>query len=103
MIEVRQSSQGDPIEFEVIVHTDGTSTRHWVTVSRADCDRLGGGSCSQKRSVEAAFRFLLEREPKEAVLRRFNISDIQRYFPEFTEQLPKYLPGTEDRGEDRHL
>jgi len=100
LIQIRQSGRSDPLEFEVIVHTDGTSTRHWVTISGADCDRLAGGSCSPERCVEAAFQFLLEREPKEAILRRFNVNDIQRYFPEFEGQLPQYLSGIQDHEGD---
>jgi hypothetical protein len=41
--------------------------------------------------VEAAFRFLLDREPKEAILSRFDITVISRYFPEFERELPGYL------------
>ena len=37
------------------------------------------------------FRFLLDREPKEAILARFDISVIGRYFPEFGAELPAYL------------
>ena len=33
--------------------------------------------------VERCFAFLLEREPKESILRRFDVSVIARYFPEF--------------------
>ena len=39
----------------------------------------------------AAFRFLLDREPKESILRRFDVAVISRYFPEFERELPRYL------------
>lgn len=97
VIEVRQSTQADPIEFEVIVDSSGTSTRHRVTLSRSDCERLGGGAHPPADCVEAAFLFLLDREPKESILRRFNISDIGRYFPDFDERLPHYLSRVADR------
>ena len=42
-------------------------------------------------SLEAAFRFLLDREPKEAILGRFDVTVISRYFPEFERELPHYL------------
>jgi hypothetical protein len=44
-----------------------------------------------ERCVEAAFRFLLDREPKESVLSRFDVTVISRYFPEFGRELPRYL------------
>jgi hypothetical protein len=41
--------------------------------------------------VRAAFAFLLDREPKEAILARFDVAVIARYFPEFERELPRYL------------
>jgi hypothetical protein len=41
--------------------------------------------------VEAAFRFLLDREPNESILSRFDVTVISRYFPEFERELPRYL------------
>jgi hypothetical protein len=43
------------------------------------------------RCLEAAFRFLLDREPKESILGRFEVTVISRYFPEFERELPRYL------------
>jgi hypothetical protein len=90
VIEVRQCNEGEPIEFDVIVDEGGTSTRHRVTMSRADCDRLSGKH-SPSACLEAAFRFLLDREPKESILRKFDVSDINGYFPDFEKELPSYL------------
>ena len=36
-------------------------------------------------------RFLLDREPKESILGRFDVTVISRYFPEFERELPHYL------------
>jgi hypothetical protein len=44
-----------------------------------------------ERCLEAAFRFLLDREPKESILSRFDVTVISRYFPEFERELPRYL------------
>ena len=90
MIDVRQTGKGDPLEFEVTVREGGGETRHRVTASRKYCDRLGGDA-PEDRLIEAAFRFLLDREPKEAILSRFDISVVARYFPEFEARLPDYL------------
>jgi hypothetical protein len=91
MIEVRRSGEGDPLAFDVIVREGEGETRHQVTMSRATCDRLTAGACTPERCIEAAFRFLLEREPKESILRRFDVTVISRYFPEFERELPRYL------------
>jgi hypothetical protein len=76
--------------FAVVVRDRAGETRHEVTLKPADLARLGGGA-GGAALVEAAFAFLLEREPKEAILRRFDLSVISRYFPEFERELPRYL------------
>lgn len=91
MIQVRCIADGDPRSFEVVVHDASSETSHQVTMSRQMHERLALASGTPERCVEAAFRFLLEREPKESILRRFDISEIPRYFPEFERQLPRYL------------
>jgi hypothetical protein len=42
-------------------------------------------------AVEAAMRFLIDREPKEAILSAFDIRVIRRYFTEFDDAFPGYL------------
>ena len=65
--------------------------RHHVTMARDTCERLTMGTHTPERCIEAAFRFLLDREPKESILRRFDITAISRYFTEFERALPGYL------------
>ena len=66
-----------------LLGADGTSTEHDVTVSRADWERFGAGYRTPEALVEASFRFLLEREPKEQILATFDLGQITRYFPSF--------------------
>jgi hypothetical protein len=91
LIEVRRTSEGDPLEFEVAIREGEGETRHQVTMSRATCERLTSGKHTPERCVEAALRFLLDREPKESILARFDVTVISRYFPEFERELPHYL------------
>ena len=91
MIEVRRTDQADPLEFEVVVREGKGETRHQVTMAQATCNRLCAGKHTPERCLEAAFRFLLDREPKESILRRFDVTVISRYFPEFERELPRYL------------
>jgi hypothetical protein len=83
MIEVRRVAEGDPMDFEVVIREGEGETRHHVTMSRQMCDRLAAGEHTPERCLEAAFRFLLDREPKESILGRFDATVISRYFPEF--------------------
>jgi hypothetical protein len=69
--------------FRVRVDEVASSTEHEVAVSAADLERLGAGYPSPEAFVRACFDFLLEREPKESILRSFDVTVIGRYFPEF--------------------
>src|SRR5690348_10693136 len=91
MIEVRQTGHSDPLTFDVVIRDSGNETRHQVTMSAGDCDRLTNGSCPPERCIEAAFRFLLDREPKEAILSRFDVTVISHYFLDFETKLPGYI------------
>jgi hypothetical protein len=52
---------------------------------------LPPGATDPERLVQASFEFLLEREPKEAILRQFELADIGRYFPEYERVIPRRL------------
>jgi hypothetical protein len=90
-VRARQTGNDDPLEFDVEVRETGSRTQHRVTASRATVDRLAGGR-SPEGFIEAAFAFLLEREPKESILRSFDVAVIGRYFPEFEREIGRYLP-----------
>jgi hypothetical protein len=91
MIDVHRVSAADPLAFDVTVREEGGETRHRVTLSQEDYRRLTAGRGTLEECVEAAFRFLLDREPKESILPRFDLVVIARYFPEFERALPGYL------------
>jgi len=91
MINVKRLSQGDPFKFEVFVSEGTDETHHQVTMTQATYDQLTAGRHAPERCLEAAFRFLLDREPKESILARFDVSIIPRYFPEFEKELPRYF------------
>jgi len=83
-ITVRPLGEG---RFRVTVTEGATKTEHEVTVRAEELERLGGGYGSADEFVRACFAFLLEREPKEQILRTFDVSVIGRYFPEFEERI----------------
>jgi hypothetical protein len=91
MIQVRRTGEGDPLEFEVVVREGKGETRHHVTMTRECGERLTAGKHTPERSLEAAFRFLLDREPKESILSHFDVTVISRYFPGLERELPRYL------------
>ncbi len=80
-IQVRHE-RGDIYRVEV---SEGSETSsHRVTVPPDELQRYGGGAEAEELLV-ASFRFLLEREPSSAILSRFELSTIERYFPEYPE------------------
>jgi hypothetical protein len=91
MIEVTQTRQAHPFEFEVVVRDESGETRHDVTMAEETYVSLAGEHDVPERVIEAAFRFLLDREPRESILSRFDVTVISRYFPEFERELPRYL------------
>ncbi len=67
----------------VRVHDGGSTTEHTVTVASADLARLAPGASDPVDLVRRSFEFLLEREPKESILRTFDLTVIGRYFPDY--------------------
>jgi hypothetical protein len=91
MIHVQRTAERASPTFEVIVREGSSETHHHVTMSQEMCERLTAGKHTPERCLEAAFRFLLDREPKESILRRFDVTAISRYFPEFERETPRYF------------
>jgi hypothetical protein len=89
-VVVRQTGSGDPMEFEVEVRESCGQTRHRVTMAQATFAKLAGSS-SPQAVIRAAFDFLLDRETKESILSRFDVTVIARYFPEFEREIGRYL------------
>ena len=88
MVEVRCKADGEGWICQVRVDHAGERSVHTVAVSAADLDRWAGGK--EQRDVEdlvsRSFAFLLDREPPGSILRRFDLSVIDRYFPEYDGQ-----------------
>lgn len=90
-IEVKTSEHDDRYEFQVTVRERRSETHHRVTLRKADYERLAGGKATPEALVRESFRFLLERESKESILRSFNLTVIGRYFPEYEREIAKRL------------
>ncbi len=77
-------------DYSVIITEAASSSTHQVTATAAEVERLGGGVPAEEL-ISASFRFLLDREPKESILPRFELGVIQRYFPEYPSRIGDYL------------
>ena len=90
-IEVSTTEGDDQYEFVVTVAEGRGETRHQVTLQKSDYQDLVGGRASPQALVEESFRFLLEREPKESILRSFDLMVIGHYFPQYRRDIVKRL------------
>jgi hypothetical protein len=88
-IDVQRKKGDGPVTFKVTVREDDGVSHHEVTMASDVFTKRSDKAPEQV--IDAAFRFLLDREAKESILARFDLATIQRYFPEFERTLPDYL------------
>ena len=89
MDDIDVTARGDGT-YQVTVTDHVSSSTHVVTVQPEDASILGAGA-SGEELVEASFRFLLDREPRESIMSRFDLAVIVRYFPEYPDRIGDYL------------
>ena len=82
MIEIKKINNNT---FEVHVSTQQGDTSHEVSVSDECWQDLTGDKISKEDLVKKSFDFLLERESNQSILKSFDLMDINKYFPEFSE------------------
>jgi len=89
MNRVTVSHAGDE-RLAVIIEENGSESRHEVTATAAQVDRIAAGR-DPADLVEASIRFLLDRESKESIMARFDLDTISRFFPEYETTIAEYL------------
>lgn len=83
--------QKDTNIFEITIKDKISQSKHIVTLKEPLYQSLTKGTISKEECLKASFRFLLEREPKEAILNQFDISVISHYFPEYRDEIKNYF------------
>jgi hypothetical protein len=86
-IEVSETS---PNSFSVTVHAAQITT-HQVSVNPGYARQLLSTQHTLTELVVASFNFLLDRESNSSILRSFDLSVIERYFPEYPKAISRYL------------
>ena len=86
MVEIEKRSQN---EFAVVVEGKGGKTQHIVSLDDDYYHLLTQGRIGKEELIRKSFQFLLEREPKESILAKFNLKLIKSYFPEFEKEIAK--------------
>jgi hypothetical protein len=84
MIDLRLEAEGpDGWAYLVRVAEGAGQTEHRVRLAEPDYQRLTAGKISPDVLLQWTFEFLLAREPKESILRQFDLAVVSRYFPDF--------------------
>lgn len=90
-IKVKQISDEPSYRFEVVVgEGEGDVSEHSVTMGRDFYEGLRT-EAGPEEVIEESFRFLLSKEPKEMIMREFDVVVISNYFPEYEKKLEKRL------------
>lgn len=89
---VRCDAQDGGWRCHVVLRSDAVETEHEVLVDRAMLDDLAPGATPEALVTES-FRFLLEREPPESILRSFELPIIGRYFGGYADEMRRRLAG----------
>jgi hypothetical protein len=94
MVKVEVQVAGTGWKCRVAVDNRGEHTEHSVMVSQDELKRWGRGTAKDDvvDLVRRSFDFLLEREPPSSILRTFDLSVIERYFPEYGRVIKKEKP-----------
>jgi hypothetical protein len=90
-IQVQVREEGNQYTAAVTVDEGGSSTSHTVEFSKSYYEKLTSGDHPPEVLVERSFEFLLDREPKESIMRKFNLTVINRYFGEYESTIPNML------------
>ena len=77
-------------KFEITVNKK-LITKHTVILTDKYYDILTKKKISKKKLVEYSFQFLLDREPNTSILSFFELNIISKYFPEYENQIKKFL------------
>ena len=91
-VDVACAPDGDAWACSVRVREDQDATEHEVAIRPADAIAHVVKSVDDaERLVRETLTFLLEREPKESILRAFDLSVVGRYFPEYDREIRRRL------------
>jgi hypothetical protein len=73
--------------FTVVIGAGDNLTKHTVELQKEYYEKLTRGEILPEELINRSFEFLLEREPKESILREFNLQLITKYFPEYEKEI----------------
>ncbi|MAF99394.1 MAG: hypothetical protein CMH61_02170 [Nanoarchaeota archaeon] len=73
--------------YEVIVQEQ----KFMVILDEGTYQELTKEKYSVNELIRGTFRFLVDREPLEQVMRKFNVRMVSSFFPEFPDKIEEYM------------
>ena len=77
------SKEGDVYHLQVELAAGEKRRMYDVTVQEEYFQKLAHGDMTPEQLVKKSFVYLLSKEPSSAILRTFDLSVIQQYFPDY--------------------
>ena len=96
----KQSPTDEGWQFTVWLGEEEERSEHIVVLDRDYWQKLTKGVGAPADLIKKSFEFLLSREPKESILKSFDLRVIKKYFPEYEKEIiPKepYLVAREKK------
>lgn len=86
-IYIKEQQETDSGWIFIVELADGKEDKmtYEVTLYEDDWHEMTGGGMEAEILIMKSFEFLLEHEPKESILRKFNLTVINDYFPEYSD------------------
>ncbi len=82
-----KNEAADGWEIGVVVKDEDSMSQHHVSLSRAYWKELTNEMISPEELLTQSFEFLLTHEPKELILTSFSLDVIEKYFPEYKQEI----------------
>ena len=92
IVTVRSKKEDkDRWDFNIAVEGSEESVEYSVVLKKSYWNKLTRGQVEPDELVLSSFNFLLKRESEKAILRKFNLWEINEYFPEYEKEIQKLL------------
>lgn len=79
-------------KFLVEIINEESKSEIKITLDKDYWERLTGAVHLPEELISKSIEFLLQREPKESILKEFNLREISKYFPEYEREIIKLFP-----------
>ena len=89
-LTVRCEPTTDGWQCSVTVGDDPAATSHEVSVDRVTLNDMAPG-VPPEELVRISFQFLLEREPRQSIMRSFELPIIGRFFGDYRDEMERRL------------